>query len=81
LPELRNGNYRTLATPRDDVWAWQRGERVVVACNMSDADAVVDGVHGVVRIGTNRARDGQAIDGALALAPWEAVTVFRPDSV
>jgi alpha-glucosidase len=81
IPELRDGSYRTLRTGRDDVWAWTRGERVVVACNMSDDDAVVDGVHGAVRVGSNRTRDGAAADGALTLSPWEAVIVFRPGSV
>ncbi len=38
LPELRDGAYRTLPAPNDDVWVWLRGERTVVACNLSEAD-------------------------------------------
>jgi hypothetical protein len=36
---------------------------------------VVDGVSGRVAIGTDRARDGEAVSGALALGPWEGVVV------
>src|SRR4029079_10440778 len=44
MPELRVGDYRTLPGPTDDVWAWQRGERTVVACNLSDDAVDVAGV-------------------------------------
>jgi hypothetical protein len=76
IPELRNGDYRSLPTDNAGVWAWQRGERVVVVCNLSDTDAVIDGVHGTIRIATDRGRDDEVLDGTLHLAPWQAVIVF-----
>ena len=36
MPELRRGSYATLPSSDDRVWAWQRGERTVVAMNCSD---------------------------------------------
>ena len=77
MPELRDGSYRTLPGPNDDVWAWLRGERTVVACNLSDdAVEVADVGPGAIRISTIRARDDERVDGALRLAPWEAAIVW-----
>jgi alpha-glucosidase len=81
IPELRDGDYATLPTTAEGVWAWRRGERVVVACNLADTDATVDGIRGTIRISTDRARDDEAIDGTLRLAPWQAAIVFTPASV
>ncbi|MDP9332259.1 MAG: alpha-amylase family glycosyl hydrolase [Actinomycetota bacterium] len=80
MPELRDGSYRTLPGPSDDVWAWRRGERTVVACNLSD-DAVElsDIGPGAIRISTIRARADERVDGALHLAPWEAAIVWRDE--
>ena len=39
-PDLHGGSYRSLDT-EPSVWAWSRGERTVVACNMGD-DASTD---------------------------------------
>ena len=78
MPELRDGSYRTLSGPNDDVWAWRRGERTVVACNLSDdAVEVADVGPGAIRISTIRARADERVDGALHLAPWEAAIVWR----
>jgi len=77
IPELRRGEYRTLPSTRDGLWTWARGERVVVACNLSDDAATVPDVEGEIRISTVRARDGDAVTGTLALDPWEAVIVWR----
>ena len=57
-PSSRDGSYRTLPAPNDDVWAWLRGERTVVACNLSDAPVdVADVGPGAIRISTDpRAR-------------------------
>jgi hypothetical protein len=35
----------------------------------------VAGVTGTVEICTDRARDGEAVDGTLALGPWEGALV------
>ncbi|MGP0031717.1 MAG: alpha-amylase family glycosyl hydrolase [Acidimicrobiales bacterium] len=72
LPDLQRGRYRTLDAPAD-VWAWGRGERVVVVLNMADRATAVDGIVGSVRICTDRRRDGEPVGGSLRLGPWEAV--------
>jgi alpha-glucosidase len=78
LPELRDGSYRTLPAPNDDVWVWRRGERTVVTCNLSETTVDVDGVGpGTIRVCTNRARDAETVAGALRLAPFEAAIVWR----
>jgi alpha-glucosidase len=76
IPELRDGDYATIDTGSDGVFAWRRGERVVVACNLSDEPATVDGVTGEIRISSDRSHDGERVDGSLTLSPWEAVVVF-----
>ena len=78
LPELRDGAYRTLPVPNDDAWAWLRGERTVVACNLSDAPVdIADVGPGSIRISTVRARADERVDGGLQLGPWEAAIVWR----
>ncbi len=75
-PDLSGGAYRSLA-PSGDVWAWSRGDRVVVAANMGTAETRLDGFTGRVLIGTDRRRDGEALEGSLVLGGWEAVVVER----
>jgi alpha-glucosidase len=70
LSDLRDGAYTELAVS-DTLWAWRRGESVVVALNLGGAPTTLDGVAGTVRICTDRGRDGERVDGALALGPWE----------
>ena len=79
LPDLATGSYRRLDAPAG-TWAWRRGNGTAVALNGSESDCVVSGLEGTVRIGTDRARDGAAVDGGLALRPWEAaiVSLSRP---
>jgi alpha-glucosidase len=78
LPELRRGSYTTLPSSDDRVWAWQRGDRTVVAMNISDEPAdVADAGSGEIRISTIRARDSERINGSLHLEPWEAAIVWR----
>jgi alpha-glucosidase len=73
-PELASGSYEPLPAPAG-AWAWRRGERFVVALNLSDAEVTVDGAAGRVAIATDRARDGEQVDGALRLGPYEGVVV------
>src|SRR5207244_579620 len=78
LPELRTGSYETLPASDERVWAWRRGERVVVACNISDEPAeVADIGPAAIRISTIRARDNDRFSGGLHLEPWEAVIAVR----
>jgi alpha-glucosidase len=78
MPELRRGAYRTLGTSDEHVWAWQRGDRTVVALNLSEEPATVpvDGA-AEIRISTLRARDGERVAGSLALGPWEGAILWR----
>ncbi len=78
LPELRDGAYRTMPAPDPDVWVWLRGERTVVACNLSDAAVeIADVGPGAIRISTIRTRDDETVEGPLQLAPYEAAIVWR----
>jgi len=74
VPELRSGTYASVVAP-EDAWVYRRGAGVVVALNFGTDPVVVPGVAGVVRIGTDRARDGSAIDGPLRLEGAEGVVV------
>jgi alpha-glucosidase len=78
MPELRRGSYTTLGASDDAVWAWQRGDRTIVALNLSDdAREVADVGPGELRVSTIRARDGEQVKGSLHLEPWEAAIVWR----
>ena len=74
LPELRTGSYRRLDAP-EDVWAWRRGEDVVVAVNLSDREARVGHVAGTVAVSSPRGRSGERVAGELALGPWMGAVV------
>ena len=74
--DLRLGRYRTLDAP-EGVWAWSRGDRVVVALNLTDDLVHLPGVEGAVRLGTDRRRDGETITGELRLGAWEGLVVER----
>ena len=73
-PELHSGGYRRVAGP-EGWWCYVRGERVLVAINLSGSAGVLDGIDGVIRVSTLRARDGLRNAGALALEADEAVIV------
>jgi alpha-glucosidase len=78
LPELRRGSYTTLPGSDDRAWLWQRGDRTVVAMNISDEPVEVpDAGTGEIRISTIRARDNERVNGSLHLEPWEAAIVWR----
>jgi alpha-glucosidase len=74
LPALRTGDYESLDAP-DGVWAWRRGGAASVALNLSDEAAGVGGIAGTIRLGTDRAREGERVAGSLALGPWEGAIV------
>jgi alpha-glucosidase len=77
-PDLRRGGYGSLPAP-EGVWAYRRGERFVVALNLSDRSADLEdrGGPGCIRLSTNRARDGEVVEAGLRLGPWEGVVVER----
>ncbi|MFM8973189.1 MAG: alpha-amylase family glycosyl hydrolase [Actinomycetota bacterium] len=73
-PDLRSGAYRTLPGSDDRAWVWARGERTIVACNLSD-EVVEVPASGRIAIATDRSRDGEPVDGLLRLGPWGAAIV------
>jgi len=73
-PDLNRGSYRSLEV-ESPLWAWSRGERVIVACNMGDEPRRLEGMAGAVLLGTDRSRDGDEVSGGLDLAGWEAVVL------
>jgi alpha-glucosidase len=73
-PDLRGGGYETLPAPTG-VWAYRRGDGHAVVLNLSEAEATVDALAGTIALATDRARDGEALDGPLTLAPSQGVVV------
>jgi alpha-glucosidase len=76
-PDLRSGAYATVASA-DDVWAWTRGDRTVVAVNCSDQPVTVQLDAEQVLIGTRTDRDGAPARGPVTMEPWEALVLSRP---
>ena len=56
-------------------WAWRRGAGVLVALNLTDAEAALERVVGTIALGTRPERPRGPIAGALVLQPWEGVVV------
>jgi alpha-glucosidase len=81
IPDLSAGDYRTDRRSNDSRWIFRRGGRTFVALNMSDDETTLASVHGLVRIGTDRSRDGLRVDGDLVLGPWESVLVWLDQEV
>ncbi len=50
-PDLQSGEYETVPAP-EGVWAWRRGQGVLVVLNMSDHDSTLPGTPGQIHIGT-----------------------------
>src|SRR5512133_1055373 len=71
--DLRTGAYAEVRAS-DDVWVYRRGDEYLVALNLGDAGASVP-ARGAVAIGTDRSRDGEPVDGTLALGPREGAVV------
>ena len=72
---LHAGAYTPLDAP-EGAWAYRRGERAAVALNLSDRASSCRALTGRVEIGTDRARDGEALEGSVALGPWEGVVAI-----
>jgi alpha-glucosidase len=73
-PDLRSGAYASLPSS-EGVWAWRRGDATVVAINMSDDAATLALGTSTILVGTERSRDGEAVEGDLNLGPWEAAVL------
>jgi alpha-glucosidase len=77
--ELLRGAYAAVEAPHG-VWAFRRAGGALVALNLGAAAAMLDGIEGAIAIGTDRARDGEPVSGALELRPVEAVVVAEAPS-
>jgi alpha-glucosidase len=77
-PDLSSGEM-VVAPSGPGVWRWRRGERTTVVLNLSDAEVRVLEVHGHVSISTDRRRDGERLNAATALGPWEGLVIEAPD--
>jgi alpha-glucosidase len=75
VPDLATGAYAPVDAP-EGAWAYRRGERAAVALNLSEADATVPGLSGRIEIATDRARDGEAVSGGIALGPWQGAVLI-----
>jgi alpha-glucosidase len=72
--ELRSGAYTSFPAP-DGAWAWRRGDGLAIALNLAGAETTVEGLEGRIVLATTRARDGEAVGGALTLGPWQGAVV------
>ena len=69
---LLSGAYEPVLAP-SGVWAFRREGGAFVALNLGREPARIDGVSGVIVLGTDRARAGEPLRGVLDLRPREAV--------
>jgi glycosidase len=76
-PSFSTGDTTSLATP-EMAWAWTRGERHVVALNMSTEDLVLPDQSGTIQVCTDRSRDLEVVGAPLRLAPFEGLILERP---
>jgi alpha-glucosidase len=76
VPDLATGDYATVTGTPDGVWAWTRGERVLVVLNFTEHNQALDGVSGLLRITTTQHREGERVEGTLALVGLEGAIVW-----
>jgi len=72
--DLREGDLKMIDATTS-VLAWRRGERTAIAINLSDQRVTLPAVDGTIALSTDRARDGERVEGRLALDPWEGIVV------
>ena len=73
-PDLHSGDYRSLET-KGGLWAWHRGSSHVVAVNLGDDPASLDGVTGRIVAHSVPGRVDAALAGSLDLSGWEGAVV------
>ena len=73
--DLRGGGYETLPAPDGRVGVAARRGPPPRRSTCPAARSAVDGLGGTVLVATDRARDGEPVDGALRLGPWEGAVV------
>ncbi len=75
---ILHGAYEPVDAP-ESVWAFRRDGGALVALNLGDERAALEGVQGAIVIGSDRARDEEIVDGVLELGPLEAAIVATAD--
>ncbi|MDQ3986027.1 MAG: alpha-amylase family glycosyl hydrolase [Actinomycetota bacterium] len=75
-PALSRGTYELLDRG-GGVWAFLRGDELLVAINFGAEPVVVSDLSGTIVLGTSRHRDGDDLSGGIDLAPHEGVIVKR----
>jgi hypothetical protein len=68
--------YRTIPAP-EGAWAYERGDGVAVALNLSGREVRIEGVEGEIAICTNRARSGEQVTGSLSLPANQGAVIRR----
>jgi alpha-glucosidase len=76
---ILHGPYEPVYAP-ENVWAFRRHGGALVAVNLGDETAALEGVQGAIVIGSDRARDEEIVDGVLELGPLEAAIVAASES-
>ena len=80
-PDLCVGTHAALPAP-EGLWAWRRGARHVVVVNCTDGETgSLEPLTGTILIATDRARDGERVEGALRLPGPGAVVVEITDAM
>ncbi|TMK16707.1 MAG: DUF3459 domain-containing protein, partial [Actinobacteria bacterium] len=74
--DLREGP-QMWSDPPTGVLAFRRGERTVIAINLSDQPTQVREARGAIAICTSRDRDGERVEAGLTLGPWEGAVVYE----
>jgi alpha-glucosidase len=73
-PDLSRAPYEAVADSGAP-WAWRRGDRYLVALNMSDEACGLRGVDATVALSSDPARQKGRVAGSIELAPWEGVVL------
>ncbi|CAN5726672.1 alpha-amylase family glycosyl hydrolase [soil metagenome] len=72
--DLRTGAYQEVDSP-DGTWVYKRGDNVVVALNLSDGIAAVEGTEGTIRASTAAGRIDEHAPGRIDLQPRQGVVI------
>jgi alpha-glucosidase len=72
MPALREGSYRSRPAPTG-CWAWERGDEVTVAVNLSDQATRLSDVRGKILASTNPEDRGRRAQGSLTIEPWQGL--------
>lgn len=72
--DLRVGAYQEMDSP-DGTWVYKRGHNLVVALNLSDEIAAVEGIEGTIRASTTGGRIDEHVPGRIDVQPRQGVVI------